>query len=524
MHCLLCHQKIARLRAWRTKSEFCSDECSDRYKKQTLERLLTDQNTSSADAVPLPLDEPSPEDLEPAVRESDDPPPPAAGAAVDGAVATSLFGDEEAGEDELWRLAGEVGGLPEGFEDGENSAASQEHAADTQGPDDALAALRDIAAKADTRPEGPDELALAAESPPEPDLSSDVDLLDESELEQATQPAVQQVQGESSILDRLVEESDWNVERQAEGDTAPAVESVEIQQALDESLRSREPEPAAVDTAAADSGDVKAEEPELAPTEDDFVESMLAAVEAVGDSGPEKVVPFPEAAKNGNHGKLAVEGIAEQLEASEQAAGERSREVPLKTDKARKAPKLRPAMVMAGLFPAAGAVTDVTASNWKEIAARASAWSPLEAFEVGAPLLNGLGAKPIGLEKTFRPHKGLVLNPAAHFLDTDVLLQVPKGPTEPLTPGALMLWPGVGRDFSPAAAELPSRLADLPYAPTPEAITPQGESVAPAGVNLPAGPLEPSAAFYESVSEEPLGPPGDEERDWFTDIEGFESL
>ena len=47
MQCLLCHEKIPRLRAWTTKSEFCCDEHAAKYKKQTLERLLTEQ-----DAVP----------------------------------------------------------------------------------------------------------------------------------------------------------------------------------------------------------------------------------------------------------------------------------------------------------------------------------------------------------------------------------------------------------------------------------------------------------------------------------------
>ena len=39
MNCLFCHRKISRLRAWRTHSEFCSDEHAEVYKRQTLERL-----------------------------------------------------------------------------------------------------------------------------------------------------------------------------------------------------------------------------------------------------------------------------------------------------------------------------------------------------------------------------------------------------------------------------------------------------------------------------------------------------
>jgi hypothetical protein len=57
MFCLLCHEKVPRLRAWRTKSEFCCDEHAELYKRQTLERLLTDeQDSNPAEAPPLPLD------------------------------------------------------------------------------------------------------------------------------------------------------------------------------------------------------------------------------------------------------------------------------------------------------------------------------------------------------------------------------------------------------------------------------------------------------------------------------------
>jgi len=57
MFCLLCHEKISRLRAWRTKSEFCCDEHAEIYKRQTLERLLTDhENPKPVEAPPLPVD------------------------------------------------------------------------------------------------------------------------------------------------------------------------------------------------------------------------------------------------------------------------------------------------------------------------------------------------------------------------------------------------------------------------------------------------------------------------------------
>jgi MinD-like ATPase involved in chromosome partitioning or flagellar assembly len=40
MYCLLCHEKISRIRYWRTKSEFCCDEHAATHRRQTLERLV----------------------------------------------------------------------------------------------------------------------------------------------------------------------------------------------------------------------------------------------------------------------------------------------------------------------------------------------------------------------------------------------------------------------------------------------------------------------------------------------------
>ena len=65
MHCLLCHEKIPRLRAWTGKSEFCSDEHAELYKKQTMERLLVEEAASPGLAPALPLSQPQP--VEPAL-------------------------------------------------------------------------------------------------------------------------------------------------------------------------------------------------------------------------------------------------------------------------------------------------------------------------------------------------------------------------------------------------------------------------------------------------------------------------
>lgn len=73
MHCLLCHEKISKIRHWRTKSEFCCDEHAAIHRRQTLERLVgyvassppdglsifaqqAGENGEEADAPPLPLD------------------------------------------------------------------------------------------------------------------------------------------------------------------------------------------------------------------------------------------------------------------------------------------------------------------------------------------------------------------------------------------------------------------------------------------------------------------------------------
>ena len=57
MQCLFCHKKLSRLRIWKRKSEFCCDEHADTYKKQTLERLLRDQEQllQKVSAPPLPI-------------------------------------------------------------------------------------------------------------------------------------------------------------------------------------------------------------------------------------------------------------------------------------------------------------------------------------------------------------------------------------------------------------------------------------------------------------------------------------
>lgn len=51
MHCLLCHEKISKIRHWRTKSEFCCDEHAAIHRRQTLERLVGHVASSPASAA-----------------------------------------------------------------------------------------------------------------------------------------------------------------------------------------------------------------------------------------------------------------------------------------------------------------------------------------------------------------------------------------------------------------------------------------------------------------------------------------
>ena len=57
MRCLVCHKRVPRLRAWRTKSEFCSDAHAETYRKLTLARLLDERSPASAADLPLPTHE-----------------------------------------------------------------------------------------------------------------------------------------------------------------------------------------------------------------------------------------------------------------------------------------------------------------------------------------------------------------------------------------------------------------------------------------------------------------------------------
>jgi hypothetical protein len=134
MFCLLCHEKISRLRAWRTKSEFCCDEHAEIYKRQTLERLLTDhEHGKPGEAPPLPVET----SASPAAGAAAEKPTAASEALarfeeIDNARAARRPSKPEAGQDagddeglqELWRLAEEVSPASGGSDDDWSSAGT----------------------------------------------------------------------------------------------------------------------------------------------------------------------------------------------------------------------------------------------------------------------------------------------------------------------------------------------------------------------------------------------------------------
>jgi hypothetical protein len=187
MYCLLCHEKIPRLRAWRTKSEFCCDEHAALYKKQTLERLLVDpaanQNGQSELPEPPEPDEFELEELEAqeiaeeapqvAAREQDNGRPNwqemdfPGEFESDSDLPPPVTDQEEM--DELRHLASEVGGgYRGGYGEGVYFADEGRGVRDVsrQSAEEALEALRQLASRA--KPAPPAEQEDAAQVAPAP--------------------------------------------------------------------------------------------------------------------------------------------------------------------------------------------------------------------------------------------------------------------------------------------------------------------------------------------------------------------
>ncbi len=150
MYCLLCHEKIPRLRAWTTKSEFCSDEHAALYKRQTLERLLTSEPEAVSPAAPLQAAAAGSAPAKPAQAE-----PPLQQEVSKEAVLVSGATDrgrrrpaapQPSGEevDQLWKLADEVG-QPQGESGLNGNPSAPAPQVPRQSAEEALQALRALA-------------------------------------------------------------------------------------------------------------------------------------------------------------------------------------------------------------------------------------------------------------------------------------------------------------------------------------------------------------------------------------------
>lgn len=158
MHCLLCHEKIPRLRAWTGKSEFCCDEHAELYKKQTIDRLLVDDSGFKSAAPALPITDAGAPSVDHILLK--DQPGKAQGEApsVDHILlkaqpsrAKRTESVPEAGDvDELWKLADRMGDQEDEPTPHLRRDAPDKRQRDvqTQSADEALAALQALAAEA----------------------------------------------------------------------------------------------------------------------------------------------------------------------------------------------------------------------------------------------------------------------------------------------------------------------------------------------------------------------------------------
>lgn len=261
MHCLLCHEKIPRLRVWRTKSEFCCEEHAALYKKQTLERLLADPNAAQNGQGSLP-EPPEPEGFEIDETETAADPRQArpdkpqddfefwerfdrADEAKEESVELPPPADEEASEgfDEVWRLT------EESSHGGGSSGRSPSFGAEPSGvgrqsADEALEALRQLASRANTEQDeaGDPERPTIFEMPAMSGSQARSDIGDEpasyseppSERQPAAETPLSPTSGEepeeASVLERLMAESDvWKPEPGADETAGEADEAVEAE-------------------------------------------------------------------------------------------------------------------------------------------------------------------------------------------------------------------------------------------------------------------------------------------------------
>lgn len=329
MFCLLCHEKVPRLRAWRTKSEFCCDEHAEIYKRQTLERLLTDQEEAAGgDSPPLPVESnPAPQTKSETVapessaaetlarfaeldKRAESPKAPLD---VRGESAPAE-GDSDEGVRELWRLAEEVGPGAKPGDDDDWAASSPgpdggggvlssspfgnfgggSGTVSDQSPEEALAALRELSgsrrsggATLENSVGDLDTLLPGREAGESPraeslDALDDLDtaelppalgeaLPDEDSLPPLDMGALEPLDDDElpSILDRLTESDSSETELQGAG-ALPAL--------TDDPEASVEPEDAVAEEAVEEIP-AEEEQPAAAAKSDETVEESVESIE-----------------------------------------------------------------------------------------------------------------------------------------------------------------------------------------------------------------------------------------------------
>lgn len=330
MHCLLCHEKIPRLRAWTGKSEFCCDEHAELYKKQTMDRLLVDdfQVKSAAPALPVSDDDASSVNHV-LLRDQ----PKDAKRAKDG---------QETGEvDELWKLAERIDGKEEAASaEFQLPAASSQSQGDiqAQSAEEALAALQALAAEAaQTKPASP----------------ADRDLLDEFSSMESSLEGLSQL--ESLPVDLAAEmgygeldeapelELDALESPQAWTETRPTLELVS-QAAAPESIEAPDLQLEGLAEAQQESleppelaADFDAEQTESLEPPDAVLEELLAAPDGSQEQGVELSDP-PEPADF-------------ELAASDEAGAAKATAAPAPRRAPKAAPGLRPATELQEMNP-----------------------------------------------------------------------------------------------------------------------------------------------------------------------------
>ncbi len=252
MHCLLCHEKIPRLRAWTGKSEFCCDEHADLYKKQTMDRLLVDDSESKSAAPALPIFDGGATSVDHVLLKGQ--PKKAKQAQEENEI-------EEV--DELWKLAARMGG-----EEEESPAHLQLEGVSSESPgdihhqsaDEALAALQALAAEAaQTKQDSPAEgdlldefsnMESALEGLPQLD-SLPIDLaleIDRDELDEAPEPELDALESaEAKAGTRVAPEPFAQAAGMGNGelDEAPELELDALESAEAKAETRTEPEPVA---------------------------------------------------------------------------------------------------------------------------------------------------------------------------------------------------------------------------------------------------------------------------------------